>query len=291
MLSLVSENLRIRKVRELLLIASAVLRKKGIENPHLESEIILAHLLNVSKIELYSNDFIIEPQTAKEFFRLIDKRALFVPIQYVTGKVTFWGYEFSVTPGVFIPRPETEILVENVIRLYERYFFPENIRFLDIGTGTGNIAISLTKKIDSSFAVATDISARAISAATKNALDLGVRNKVQFVKTSLFPVSCKKFHFVVSNPPYIPQGQIKSLQREVQEEPVAALNGGKTGLKWINKILENSSAYLHTGGFVLLEVGINQSSLIKDYNSPVLKFVECIKDLSGIERIIVFKKE
>jgi len=277
-------------VKEILLKSTKILRDKKIDEPYLNSEILLAYCLRKERIDLYSKDLIITSQLLKKYFALIKKRTKGIPLQYLIGKVNFYGYDFQIKKGVFIPRPETEILVEETIKIYKKYFSPNIIKILDIGTGCGNIAISLGKEIENCHITATDISEDALKLAKENAYLLNVKNKIKFIKTNFFSCLNDKFHIIISNPPYIPENELKNLPLEVKKEPELALNGGKFGLVYIQKILKQGWKYLFENGFLILEIGKGQGDFLKKEKFFSLKLIKFVNDLNNIERIVVLKK-
>jgi release factor glutamine methyltransferase len=232
--------------------------------------------------------------------RILERRISAEPIQYILGKTEFMGLEFRVNKDVFIPRPETEILVEAVIDLVTKSSGHQVISILDIGTGSGNIAISLAKFINNCKIVAVDISKQAMAVAKKNAAFNGVEDKISFINQDFFSLrhtagdmKAHAFDFIVSNPPYIPSPEIKSLQPEIAYEPSIALDGGIDGLDFYPKIIKQAPFYLKQGALLIMEMGLGQRASIKNFvkKSARLKLVEIIKDYSNIERIIITRKK
>jgi len=278
-------------MKKLITLGSEILKKNKIEFPYRNAEILLSFLLKKERVNLYSQDVKINGKICRKYFNLIEKRSGYIPLQYLTGEEKFYGYKLKINKSVFIPRPETEILIETVVKLYRKQFLPKRVNILDIGTGCGNIAIALAKEIKKCSVLATDISEKALVLAKRNARSLQVKSKIDFAKTNLFPSFKKHFHMIVSNPPYIPEKEILNLPAEVRKEPVRALNGGKTGFKYIKRILSNAGEYLMNGGFTMLEIGYNQSKFLKNMEFSQLKLLKFEKDLNGFERVIVFKKQ
>ncbi|MCD6407483.1 peptide chain release factor N(5)-glutamine methyltransferase, partial [bacterium] len=212
---------------------------------------------------------------------------------YITGKVNFYGHDFFIEKGVFIPRPETEILVENVLKIWKEKFYPQKIKILDIGTGCGNIGITLAKEIKNCKVVGIDISEKALTVAKKNARYHRVKSKIEFVKGDLFPEKKRKFHIIVSNPPYIPSDEIPLLPEEVKKEPREAVNGGENGMEKLIKIISNSSEFLYNNGYLFLEIGYNQGEIIEklDAGKYNLECLKIIKDFNGIKRVAILRKK
>ena len=275
---------------ELIKSGSEILKNNGIKEAVKKAEIILSEITKKKIPDLYLDEEEISLRTIKKYIEYLKKIIKGIPLQYIIKKSDFYKYQFYVDKGVFIPRPETEILIEKTIEIYKNFFFPSFVNILDIGTGSGNIAITLGKEIKNSSLIATDISEKSIKIAKKNAARYKVENKIKFIKTDLFPKKNIKFDIIVSNPPYIPEREIENLENDVKKEPYIALNGGKSGMKYIKKILKNSGKYLSNNGFLILEIGYNQSKFLKNKKFNDLKIVEFTNDLNGIERVVIFKK-
>ncbi len=238
----------------------------------------------------------------RTFLRLVSKRLSGVPLSYLTKKKEFWSLSFEVYPGVLIPRPESELIVEKVMELSTgergtRKAPSKKIRanklIADIGTGSGNIAISLARELPDSQIVASDVSKTALRVARMNAQNLGVSN-VTFAQGSLF-VPLERFEmqgkcdFIVSNPPYVAQKDWETLQPEVKDyEPKRALVAGKTGLEFIWKLVRGAPKYLKRGGYLVFEIGYGQKEdVLRLFDtSNKWRSVRCYEDLSGIPRVV-----
>lgn len=264
--------------------------QERIKSPYLEAEIILSHLLGIDRYKIYVENIIVPKEISKKFLRLIDKRSERIPLGYLIKKIYFYNCEFIIEKGVFIPRPETELVVEKIIDLYKKYFYPKKIKILDIGTGCGNIAIALAKNIDNCFVLGIDINKKSLEIAYKNANLNKVRKKLKFLFSNLFKNIKEEFEIIVSNPPYVSEREYKKLEEEVKKEPKRALIGGQDGLKVIRKILKESVFYLKKNGFLIIEIGYNQAEKIKKIIPPALQLFSIEKDFSSLERIMVFKK-
>ncbi len=274
---------------ETLKAGSRFLRENGIDEPRKNAEILLSHLLNKPVHLIYTDDECIPAGILSAYSKLLGKRASHIPLQYITGKVDFYKHVFFVKKGVLIPRPETEILVEKALSVYTEYFSPERVRILDMGTGCGNIAISLAKEIENCSVAATDISLKALKVSHCNALRLKAKSKIRFYQANLFPPGTNRFHMIVSNPPYIPLADIAGLDADVKHEPPAALSGGGDGTSVIRKILRRADVFLHERGFLLMEIGYNQADFVRSFKCR-MELLTIKKDLAGIERIAVFRK-
>jgi len=269
---------------------SEILKSYSIEEPVKNAEILLSEVVGKEIPEIYLIKKEIPLQLVKKYINFLKKRIERIPLQYIVGKVDFYKYNFFVEEGVFIPRPETEILVGKAIEIYKRFFNLLPVDILDIGTGSGNIGVSLALEIEKARVFATDVSEKALKIAEKNACKYNVENKIKFIKSDLFPDVDLKFDIIISNPPYIPEKEIEKLQEEVKKEPFVALNGGKNGLDIMKRIIDRAIDFLKKEGFLLLEIGYNQLSEIeKIVEKKELKIYNVEKDYSGIERVIVLK--
>ncbi|HWI41184.1 MAG TPA: peptide chain release factor N(5)-glutamine methyltransferase, partial [Verrucomicrobiae bacterium] len=245
-------------IRKVLEWTRSYLTEKGVENARLESEWLLAHSLGTDRVGLYvSFDKPLEAAELAAFRGLVIRRARREPLQYILGTQEFFGLEFEVTPAVLIPRHDTEVLVEEALRVASGAG-----TILDIGAGSGCIAVALAKKLPEAAVTAVDVSAEALAVASRNAARHGV--SVELLEGSLFgPVSGRKFDLVVSNPPYIPAGEIAGLQAEVKGfEPAGALDGGADGLDFYRAIVSAAPAHLNPGGWLILEVGAGQAGQV-----------------------------
>ncbi len=278
------------EVIDLLKIGTEILKKNKIESPQLEVEILLSFLLGIDRYRIYTDKLKVDRSFVSKFFKLIEKRRKGFPIQYITKKVNFFDSEFKIEKGVFIPRPETELLVEKIIQIYMENFYPEKVKILDIGTGCGNIAICLAKNIKNCYIKGTDISKKALRLAEENAILNGVKGKVEFKYSNIFSNIDEIFDIIVSNPPYVSETEYKNLSKEVKNEPKKALIAGKDGLKIIKKILNKAFYFLRKNGFLILEIGKGQKEMIENMSLNRIEILDFLSDYSGIERIAIFKK-
>ncbi|RLB07740.1 MAG: peptide chain release factor N(5)-glutamine methyltransferase [Deltaproteobacteria bacterium] len=261
-------------------------RQKGMENPRLEAEVLLAHLLGLDRMGLYLNyDKPLKEEERKAYREMIQRRTAWEPIAYILGYKEFWSLKFKVNPECLIPRPETEHLVEEALRIGGQ--LPPPLRVLEIGTGCGAVAIVLAKELKEAQIVATDISPHALSLAQENARCHGVGERIKFVQGDLFPRGEAPFCLIVSNPPYIPTEEVFQLAPEVRDyEPLTALDGGEDGLRFFRKIAQEAPSYLVEGGWVLLEMGKGQASKVADILKEAgFTQIELIPDYSGIKRV------
>lgn len=271
-----------------------IFKDKGIMNPDREAEILLSYFLEMSRSEIYLNsDRILKDIEKTQLEKKIHKRIEKIPLQYITKHQEFMGMDFLVEKGVLIPRPETEILVEEVIRKLKNY---KCSRVADLGTGTGIIAVSIAKFIEDVIIYATDISKKSLQIALKNAQKHGCKNKIIFLQGDLFEpfigiIKKNSLDGIISNPPYIDSHDFESLPPEIKDnEPKVALSGGIDGLDYYRKIIKKSPQYLKKNGFMALEVGFDQSKIVKELIIKENNFnqnIEITKDYLGIERVVI----
>ena len=278
-----------KTVAEVLKSATTRLEVNGIDTPRLDAEILLAHVLKWRRLSLYVDaDKNLPLEKILRFNELITRRLDGVPVAYLTGSKEFMGLNFAVNENVLIPRPDTEILTEGVGN-YLRGLGGGN--FLDLGTGSGAICVSILKFVKNSRACAVDISEKALNVAKLNAAKFHVDDRAEFFCGDLFaPVKGKIFNAIVSNPPYIPTNDLKTLQTEVKREPQLALDGGADGLNFYRRIISDAPRFLASGGLLAVEVGINQASAVKTL-AEAANFVDVkiFKDLAGIDRVVAAK--
>ena len=277
------------KIREAISSAEVKLAKAGVETPRREAEKLLEHVLGKKRFELLicpAEE--IDRDSHSSFMSLVEKRCRHTPPAYLTGEAEFMSLPFAVTKEVMIPRPETETLVEKVLsKLYGQ------ARVLDLGTGCGNIAVSLAK-YSASCIFATDISPEALEISGENAARNEVDRHVSFLCGDMFrPLTNEtKFDFVVSNPPYVRRGELGSLPGEVRKfEPGIAFDGGEDGLTFYSVIARECRERLKTGGYVAVEVGFDQAQSVSHIFGRYFKSIEITKDYNGIERVITAQKQ
>lgn len=280
--------------------ASKILQGHGIDSPRLDAEVILSHLMDCKRIDLYVNpDKPVEKTTVASYKRAIQKRAQRVPLQYITNHAEFMSLDFYVDERVLIPRPETELLVEAVIKRSQIPSQENEIIVVDIGVGSGNIAIALAKKIGNVRIFAVDISPDALAVARINAQRHDVLDKITFLCGDIFkPLEGygieSKVSFIVSNPPYISSDEFDTLQKEARDyEPYAALISGQDGLQMFKRIVSQVNTWLKPGGFIIFEVGEKQAyqvaRLLED--TGCFKKPEFMKDYQHIDRIVIARME
>ncbi len=278
--------------------SSELFKMVGIGSPLNEAEILLSYILQLKRSEIYLNlGRVLSTRERKKITRAIQKRLKNIPLQYITGHQEFMGMDFLVEPGVLIPRPETEILVERVIERLKNKKFSSPLRVVDLGTGSGVIAISLAKFIKGIIIYAIDLSKKSLILASKNASRLVDENRIIFLYGDLFkPLKEEKIDQnsldgIISNPPYVNLEDFKSLPREIREnEPKRALYGGVEGMDFYPKIIRQAPYFLKKGGFLALEGGAGQAPKIKELilkEGHYKENIEIFEDYSGIERVVI----
>ena len=306
------------KLKQLLYQGKKTLEQFEIDDSTLKSRAILSYVLQIPKEQILINELeevLYEKQV--EYENCIKKIAEGVPLQYITHNQEFMGLDFYVDENVLIPQPDTEILVEETLKVIHKFEQSnEDIQVLDLCTGSGAIAISIAyyckenqmlKQVNQNTQwnsveiLATDISAKALEIAKKNAKINKVQEQVKFIQSNLFEeLSNNQFDIIVSNPPYIQTSIILKLSKEVRQEPILALDGGMDGLDFYKAILRQASSYLKPHGYLLLEIGYDQGKAIIDLlenqklqegNKLELITKSAIKDLGGNERVLILKKK
>ena len=273
-------------IKEAIKYGSDLLKENKIEDYSIKVKILISFITGIKKdILINYEDVEILDNKLEIYIYNLNKIIEGVPIQYITKKQEFMGLDFFVDENVLIPQPDTEILVEEVLKISKLY--NKKINILDLCTGSGAISVSLAKYIKDVNIIATDISENAIEIAEKNAIKNNAENKIKFVVSDMFKNIENKFDIIVSNPPYIETKEIEKLSKEVKNEPIIALDGGNDGIKYYKIIADNYNKFLNIGGYLLLEIGYNQGESV----SKLFKNSEIKKDLSGNNRVILVKKE
>ncbi|HHT9144718.1 MAG: peptide chain release factor N(5)-glutamine methyltransferase [Candidatus Brocadiaceae bacterium] len=278
--------------------ASKILQVHGIDSPSLDAEVLLSNLLSCKRIDLYIHpDQPVEETVAMRYKESIQRRSQRLPLQYITNHAEFMSLDFYVDERVLIPRPETELLVEAVIKRAQ--ILTHEIVIVDIGVGSGNIAITLAKKIDKARIFAIDISPDALAVAKINAQRHHVLDKITFLCGNIFqPLEGfgieSKVNFIVSNPPYVSSSEFNNLQKEVRDfEPYTALISGQDGLQMFKRIIANANTWLKPGGFITFEVGEKQARKVARLfaETRCFKKADLLKDYQHISRIVIAQME
>jgi len=299
------------------------LEGRGIAEPGAEAELLFLLSGNIGRTELYRHPEVIVPPEEEEKYReLIRRREERIPLFYLLGEREFWSLPIQVAPGVLIPRPETELLVEEALKIARSReqgagsknpdsesgpqksgsshlapgASPPAFHFLDLGTGSGAIALALLTEILEARAWATDLSPDALRIAAGNARRLKLEDRIQFLAGDLFdPLRQFRefFHLVVCNPPYIPSAVIPTLAPEIAwGEPRLALDGGEDGLQVIRRVAEEAWEYLQTPGFLLMEIGDTQAEAVRELLARQERYqdIRVIRDYSGRDRVVIATK-
>ena len=273
-------------IKQTLSKGTIMLKSSNIESPKLKARLLLQYILKKPRqyLIVYDNQEV-DKKAQWEYFVNIEKLTKGVPLQHITHTQEFMKMDFYVDENVLIPRPDTEILVEEVIKIAQKIDCP---KILDLCTGSGAIAISLKKYIPNAQVFAVDISKKALEIAKKNANRLEAN--VKFIESNLFDkVKKEKFDIIVSNPPYIKKSDINYLSQEVQKEPQLALDGGYDGLDFYRKISYQAIDYLKFGSYLCFEIGFDQKEEVMEIIDKVehYKGTYCKKDLCGNDRVII----
>lgn len=279
---------------ELLKLGENRLKQSNIQDSYIKANVLLQYVLNKTKQQLIVQEFNnVSEKEEKKYLEYIDEIINGIPIQYITNNQQFMGLDFYVDKNVLIPQPDTEILVEETLKIIQKNN-NENVEVLDLCTGSGAIAISIAHYCKKTKLTASDISKKALEIGRKNAISNNV--DVKFIESNLFDkIQEKKFDIIVSNPPYIKTEVISILDKEVQQEPCIALDGGKDGLVFYKQIIKYASKYLKENGYILLEIGYDQGNevinLAKENNELKIITEKAIKDFGGNDRVLIFQKK
>lgn len=277
-------------IRETIRKGMIILKNNNITEPNIKARLIMQYVLNKPReyLMVYDTQNVMLRQEVN-YFKAIKKLCQGLPLQHITHRQEFMKMTFYVDENVLIPRQDTEILVEEVIKIAKKI---NAKKFLDLCTGSGAIAVSIAKYIEQSEITAVDISGKALNVAKLNAKNNEVDDKITFVESDLFSnLKKEKYDMIVSNPPYIKTDIIKKLDKEVQKEPYIALDGGYDGLDFYRKIINEADEYLKFHGYLCLEIGYNQKEEVEELIRKQEKYTDtyCKKDLCDNDRIIIAK--
>lgn len=274
----ISENLK---------AAFSLLSSHNIDEAQRQSASLLELAIARDKTFLFAHpEYDLPADEQAKFDSFVARRSKGEPFQYISGKQEFYGRDFLVTPAVLIPRPETEMIVENAIAVLSNIQTPQ---FVEVGVGSGCISVSILAECPTATGVATDISPDAIEIASQNAFRHDVKDRLRLVRGDIFgDISASGLHLIVSNPPYIPMSDIVTLQQEVKDhEPHLALTDNADGLSIVRAIIERSPHYLASGGVLLMEIGIGQADAVREmFDQAIWQTVEIIPDLQLIPRMV-----
>ena len=269
---------------------SAKLKRNNINSFQLDSEILLSEIIQKDRKFLILNyDKKLKKKTLENFDDLISQRAKGKPIAYLTKKKSFWKDIFEITSDVLIPRPDTEIIIEEILKLTKN---KRNLKILDIGVGSGCVLLSLLKKKKNFTGVGIDISKKCIDLSRKNSLKLGLHKKVKLFNSDVDNFNYGKYDLIVSNPPYIKSCDLKYLERDIIDfEPITALDGGPDGLSKILKVIKKSSELIKINGKLILEIGFDQKNYVKKILVNNGFYInKIVKDFSNNDRCIISSK-
>ena len=277
-------------IRETIRKGMIMLKNNNITEPNIKARLAMQYILNKPRqyLLVYDTETLMLRQEVN-YFKVIKKLCEGIPIQHITNRQEFMKLTFFVDENVLIPRPDTEILVEEVIKIAKKI---NAKKILDLCTGSGAIAVSLAKYIENSIITATDISSKALNVAKLNAKNNEVEDKITFIESDLFKnLKKEKYDIIVSNPPYIKKEVLKKLDKEVQKEPNLALDGGYDGLDFYRKIINKADEYLKFNGYLCFEIGYDQKEDVENLLKEQEKYVNitCKKDLCDTERVIIAK--
>lgn len=278
-------------IAEAILQGANKLRKAGVAEARREAGSLLAFLLDKDRTFILSHaEDPISGEQETLFEEFLDARAQGEPAQYITGRQEFYGLEFEVTPAVLIPRPETELLIEAAMKLVGA---EEVVSFCDVGTGSGCIAITLLTQLPLARATAVDVSVPALEIAKRNAARHRVTDRIELMFSDCFAsVPRQTFDLIVSNPPYVAEDEVATLQREVRDfEPRVALTAGADGLDVIRRLVVDAQSYLKRRGHLLFEIGFDQHETVGDLiDAQAWELLDIHQDLQGIPRTVALRK-
>jgi release factor glutamine methyltransferase len=265
-----------------------------IPSARLDAEVLLSFCLGCDRLEFYKNPDMTISETQLAVFRnLIARRLQWEPVAYITGRKEFWTFVLEVNSSVLIPRPDTEVIVEEALNVCRKMDSSE-IKILDIGTGSGAIALALASEITGAKVVATDISSEALNMAQKNAVALGLKEKIDFRQGNLFESVDGFFYIIVCNPPYISAREYEKLPAGVKDyEPREALWAGKSGLEFYEKLIYQAAGFLQKNGWLLLEIGAKQEAGVRGIMEAASLYdsIEMRKDYAGLPRVIKARRK
>jgi len=279
-------------LKQVLSRAREILVTSGVEDAALECELLLRHALKISRVELYLDlDHGLSPSQEETFWQLINRRLSHEPTAYITGHCEFYGLDFYVDPRVLIPRPETELLVEEALKFASKHPAGKNYPYLiaEVGTGSGAIAVTLAHHLPQVKIYAIDVSADAIEVAAMNCQRHGVGNQVQLLLGNMLEALPESVDLIVANLPYIRETGMEGLSPEIQLfEPRIALAGGEDGLDKVRQLCQQVSDRLRPEGYLLIEIGLEQAKAVTTFLRGLFPSAEIrvIPDLSGIDRVV-----
>jgi len=277
-------------IENILIEGTNTLKQSGVSNPQLDCEILLSNSINKDKKYIILNPKqILNDGQLSDFMSLIEKRKKGEPIAYLINKKEFWNYEFFVNKDVLIPRPDTELIVEEVLKIYSKN---THLQVLDIGTGSGCILLSILKERKYFYGTGIDISKKSINVSKFNAKKLNLENRVKFFHSSVDNFITGKYDIIVSNPPYIELVSLKYLEKDIVNfEPKLALSGGFDGFSKIRKVINKANCLIKKNGKFILEIGFNQKNKVKEILKQEGFYInKAVRDYGNNDRCIISTK-
>ena len=277
-------------IENILIEGTNTLKQSGVSNPQLDCEILLSNSINKDKKYIILNPKqILNDGQLSDFMSLIEKRKKVEPIAYLINKKEFWNNEFFVNKDVLIPRPDTELIVEEVLKIYSKN---THLQVLDIGTGSGCILLSILKERKYFYGTGIDISKKSINVSKFNAKKLNLENRVKFFHSSVDNFTIGKYDLVVSNPPYIELVSLKYLEKDIVNfEPKLALSGGFDGFSKIRKVINKANYLIKKNGKFILEIGFNQKNKVKEILKQEGFYInKAVRDYGNNDRCIISTK-
>jgi release factor glutamine methyltransferase len=269
-------------------------KKRGYLTPRLDAEVLLSSFLKMNRPALFTHgDRKLTDRERTRFRAWVKRRQGGEPVTYITGHKEFWSLDFEVNRHVLIPRPETECLVEEALSICS-VMSQNEIRILEIGTGSGAIIIALTREMNRISAVATDISGEAIETAERNAGTCGVASRISFIRGNMFEPVRGEYDMILSNPPYVSDEEFETLSPRVRDyEPAEALRAGPDGTEFHRRLIADAPDYLKTGGWLILEIGALQRDRVEKLlrGSERYRDIRFRRDYAGMDRVVLAKKE
>lgn len=279
------------RIQKFITEQAQLLTNVGIERAKGEIEIILCHLLDCERLDLYLRGMeAITDKIRERFEAIIERRLTRYPIQYILEESWFYGRSFFVSPAVMVPTPETELLCETAIRYIQQHKI-EHARVLDIGVGSGVISVTIALELPDCEVVALDISEDALAVAKKNAADLGAEQRIEFRQSDFFAAikPDETFDLILSNPPYINDGEYEGLPPEVKADPKISLTSGADGLNAVRTILEQAPSHLSPNGRLIFEIGYDQAKQVSDLTADDHRYksIAILKDYNDWDRLVI----
>lgn len=280
-------------IRKAIREAGSRFGQKGYSTPGLDAEVLLAHCLGVDRAVLFRDpDRPLTPRERQTFEDLTGRRLRGEPVAYIVGRKEFWSLDFKVGPGVLVPRPETEILVQTVLETAAR-LGKAALRILEVGTGSGAVSVALARELESARIVSTDLSPEALKVARENAASHAVADRIFFIAGNLLGPFHGAFDMILSNPPYLSESEYENLPGEMRRfEPKSALVAGPEGTEFHRAMIRHAEGLLANGGWLFLEIGFGQKGAVRDLivRSGGYDSVRFTRDYAGIDRVAAARR-